>query len=70
MSITAFVWFVVAIVVVVGVLLGLAWALEYMGTPERPKRILMVVAVVIGVAFLIAYALQLLGGMTLFPLPR
>lgn len=68
MSPTGFLWFIVTIVIVVGAIMGLAWALEYMGTPEKPRRILIVVAIVVGAVFIIAYVLRLLGGVTLFPI--
>lgn len=67
MSAVGFLWFVVTIVVVVGAIMGLKWALDYMETPERPKRILMVVAIVVGGVFLIAYVLRMLGAVTLYP---
>jgi hypothetical protein len=62
-----FLWFIATIVVVFGAILLLRWALDYMGTPESPKRILLVVAVLVGASILIAHILHLLGGATLYP---
>lgn len=67
MSAVGFLWFIATIVVVVGAILLLNWALDYMGTPEKPKRILMVVAVVVGAIFIIAYVLRILMSVTLYP---
>jgi hypothetical protein len=67
MSAIGFLWFIATIVVVVGAVLLLRWALDYMGTPERPKRILLVVAVVVGGIVIVAYILPLLSSATLYP---
>ena len=67
MSAIGFLWFIATIVVVVGAVLLLRWALDYMGTPDRPKRILLVVAVVVGAIVIIAYILRLLTSATLYP---
>lgn len=67
MSAIGFLWFIATIVVVVGAVLLLIWALDYMGTPEKPKRIVVVVAVVVAAIVIIAYVFRMLGGVTLFP---
>jgi uncharacterized membrane protein YeaQ/YmgE (transglycosylase-associated protein family) len=67
MTAVGFLWFIATIVVIVGAILLLYWALGYMGTPEQPKRILMVVAAVVGAIIIIAYVLRLASSVTLFP---
>lgn len=66
MTATSFLWFIATIVVIVGAVLVLRWALDYMGTPEQPKRVLMVVVIVVAAVFVVVYVLRLFQAATLF----
>ena len=65
MSAIGFLWFIATIVVVVGAVLLLRWALDYMGTPSEAHSVGGRGGY--GAIVIVAYILRLLTSATLYP---